>query len=169
MMRSSALFLALAIAGASGCAQMQAISVRPMNPIDEASMAYAMREGSGSIEGQGFLRTVGGDVKYAAGSAVTLIAATPYVDECIRASHGAAPGQRVECDQKVKGMMRTTQADGEGRFAFDRVATGRYYVETYVSWSVPSPHGYFGIEQGGFVSASTDVRDGDVARVILTR
>ena len=67
MSRWVALFVAAFLAG---CA---APKVDLNSTLDPREVAYIKASGSGQIAGQAFLKTVGGDVKYAAGNAVTLI------------------------------------------------------------------------------------------------
>lgn len=122
-----------------------------------------MSEGDAAIEGQAFLKTVGGDVKVGAGSRVTLIALTPYVTECLQIVQYANTG----CFYNVQQSVRAETADAEGRFRFDRVRPGNYMLETSIVWGIPTRYGMQ--QTGGPVSARVSVADGETAKVLLTR
>jgi hypothetical protein len=149
----------------SACAPTQ---VKPTLAFDEFAFRAALGTGMGSIEGQAFLRTMIGEVRYAAGSVVKLYPITPYVTECVRLAAQNNWRQQASCDPRVQSLARQTQADADGRFAFGGVLPGRYYVETSVVWSVP--FGTFGsTQEGGYVSATAYVSGAERVSVILTR
>src|SRR5688572_1071163 len=50
----------------------------PLPAFSAEEVAYAAQPGTGVIDGQAFLRTRGGDVKYGAGSAVFLLPLSAY-------------------------------------------------------------------------------------------
>lgn len=138
--------LGVLVAICAGCAPVQ---YRIAVPFDLALHKAAMAEGKTKAEGQGFLRTNGGDVKVAAGSKVILYPDTPYLRECVAISkqvsvEAALWGYRSECGNLMQ-VVRETVADGEGRFTFANVKPGSYYVETTVTWNT----GYTYADQGG--------------------
>lgn len=59
----------------SGCAA-QPYTIQ--TPFNDAEMAWSQSPGTAAIKGQGFLKTVGGDVKTCAGNVVSLVPDTPY-------------------------------------------------------------------------------------------
>jgi len=48
---------------------------------------------------------------------------------------------QVVVDSTVFNFKKTTVADGEGRFSFTDLGSGEYYVETLITWGIPTGHG----------------------------
>ena len=165
MSRWVALFVAAFLAG---CA---APKVDLNSTFDPREVAYIKANGSGQIAGQAFLKTVGGDVKYAAGNAVTLIPAGTYARERMNAIYGggrcaARKPDFGRTDPAYEQYMRRTTADGEGRFSFNGLAAGPYYVVTFVAWGAPT--GYGVSVQGCSLVELVDLAVGQRADIILT-
>ncbi len=157
------IFAALAVVSAlSGCAQpmVQRISF----PASE--YAALATTGTGVVSGQAFLRTLGGDVKYGAGSSVYLLPATSYTDQWFNENY--LGGRALsEPDPRASQGKLETQADGSGNFVFRDVPRGSYYLSTIVTWQAPTQFGL--ATQGGVVAKKIEVSDGKETRVILTR
>jgi hypothetical protein len=121
-------------------------------------------EGTAAVVGQAFLKTKGGDVKYAAGNEVRLVPKTSYSTEW---------WQRVvlgnenlgSVDERAKVYTRVTIADGEGRFKFENLPPGSYYAFTIITWQVPSQYGLK--ETGGVAGGEYRVAEGQRLEVIL--
>ncbi|WP_036292355.1 lipoprotein [Methylosinus sp. PW1] len=136
-MRSAALCVALAPLALSACN-----SAAPEMRFDPAEAAFIRQEGKATIEGQAFLRDQQGktNVRYAAGEVVRLIPATAYAQARISQFYGKrkfipallmpTPTQEAE----YAAYTRTTKAGATGRFTFDKVAPGRYFVTTQLTW-----------------------------------
>jgi hypothetical protein len=124
------------------------------------------REGTGVLTGQAFLRTRGGDVKYAAGREVTLNPVTAYSTEWY--NRGVIAGKNLEeADARATPYNRVCTADGEGRFRFEKLPTGDYYVVSSVFWEIP---GAWGLRRtGGNVYAQVHVTEGQTNELILTQ
>lgn len=114
------------------------------------------------------MRTLGGDVKYAAGSEVRLMASTTYSDECVLLAQGRKGNEYLQCDPRLHQLTRKVTADAEGKFEFPNVSAGRYYVETQVYWTVPS-QGLLFQNQGGPIGAYVDIRESETTKIILSR
>lgn len=152
----------LAVAALAGCAAQSQPLVQSYS--DQAA-ASCNGTGTGSIEGQAFLRTVGGDVRYAAGERVMLVARTPYAREVIGRRVYGVPSPSV--DQRLASHARTTQADGEGRFTFTDLPACHYIVTTQVYWAIPV--GYMNDTQGGVLSREITLDNGETENIVLTR
>ena len=110
-----------------------------------------LEEGTSRFEGQAFLKTRGGEVRYGAGSEVIAVPATSCAREWWEAISGI---QRDEVEIFPPNLdflkaTRRTIADGEGRFRFDGLAPGEYFVRTSVKWEIPGKYG--ASTQGGYV------------------
>jgi hypothetical protein len=120
---------------------------------DAAEAAFIKTSGAGTIEGQAFLRDRTGEsnVRYAAGEVVRLVPATSYAQARFSHYYGgakfvpAASIPKVEADPEYAAYTRTTKADTKGRFSFDHVAPGRYFVTAQLIWK---PKDSF-LSQGG--------------------
>lgn len=129
------------------------------------------REGTGVVVGQAFLRTEGGGVVTAAGRTVHLFPATKNSSEFIMRSVIAY--ERLEpADPRAAKYGRSTIADADGRFRFEGLPAGRYYVTSYISWKVPTGLYYGGVAtrtEAGVAYGWIDVEEGQVASVVVTR
>ena len=120
---------------------------------DPAEAAFLDKPGKTTISGQAFLPDKTGhmNVRYAAGEGVRLIPATRYAKARLDAYfHGAkfAPAGSIgknDPDPDYLAHMRTAKAGPTGRFDFENVPPGRYYVSTQVIWK---PEEKFSTEGG---------------------
>ena len=127
----------------------------PQNRTTAYSAAeYARYAGSGTarITGQAFLKTVGGDVKYAAGNRVWLhpvtSMTTQWYEKAIKAGHPLKAA-----DDRMMQHSKMVLGDGSGNFEFGSLPAGDYYVVSQVSWGVPN--GFFLNQTGGAVHVFT--------------
>lgn len=173
-MTSTRVLAAAAAALLAGCA---APSVQPVRspyvdyvvgaPFDEPQAKALMQPGAGKVTGSAFMRQRGGGVVTCAGSAVRLVPGTAYAVERFTALNGTAPtaGSTMyrgaletparftpEPLQYVL-LQRSATCDAQGRFKFDNVPAGQYFVVTRVSWRV----GY--AVQGGDLSHLVTVQE----------
>lgn len=131
-------------------------------PADE--YAALEKTGTSSVSGQLFLRTVGGDVKYGAGSQVIVTPVTSYTQEATMIYlRGAMP---ESADPRARAYTRRTIADGTGRFEVDSLPAGEYYVAGGVYWQVP---GSYAPNQGGMVIQQITLDEGESKEVMLTK
>ncbi len=118
-------------------------------------------QGTGQIMGQAFLRTMGGEVRYAAGGQVVLWPDSAYSR---KAASMLVSGITPQPEGKLTPYERRTQADGEGEFEFADLPACSYVVLTSVFWSVPDNG-----TQGGWLGSIVRVEEGKRVKVILTR
>ena len=133
------LFAAAALAGAitAGCV------VRPPATVafSTEEAAFIKKGGTGVITGHAFRTKPSGSVVNAAGQVVTLVPATAFARERFTNLYGG--GKYVphhayplpdEVDPAYAEYSRATKAESNGRFVFDNVAPGTYFVTTQVLW-----------------------------------
>jgi hypothetical protein len=160
-MRRGILLLAAAVLSLGGCFERK-LTVA----FDQAEYDRLPQSGTAAMEGQAFLRTQGGDVKLAAGLEVACHPVTSYstelFDEWI-VKHGNVTGG----DDRAPAYTRKTIADGEGRFRFDGLPPGDYYVWSWITWKWYNS----GVlsDTGGFAYARVTVRNGETTKVVVTR
>lgn len=171
-------FLLLALAWGAGCAPAPVrtrISEPPLpfNPRvgfpdalpDSAEYAPFLAGGTGTISGQAFMKTRGGDVKLGAGNIAYLDPVTTYSrDWWIHRGQKESGIDVRSPDALFNAAQRQVIIDAQGKFRFDKVAPGHYYVRSTVKWYVGGSYG----TQGGLVSAEVEVKAGETTEVILT-
>lgn len=114
----------------------------PQARFDAAEAAFLDKPGKTAIHGQAFLPDKTGkvDVRYAAGEVVRLIPVTSYAQARLDYYfHGAkfAPASSIaknDPDPDYLAHTRATKTGSTGRFAFENVPPGRYYLSTQVIW-----------------------------------
>ena len=140
---------------------------------DPALAAFVNQRGKATIEGHAFLRKKNGKVVYAAGEVVRLVPVTPYSQDRFRKIYGnrkfalALTASRPEpADPAYETFTRQTKAESNGRFSFQNVGPGRYYVSTQLTYSDSSR--YF--QDGGAIFDEVLVtgKESDPISVILS-
>lgn len=137
--------------------------------------------GTSTVQGQAFLKTMDGTVKYAAGNEVIIAPVTSYTNQFYKdyyipsksswaASYDAAAYWNgvPKADSRFKKYYLSTQADGEGRFEFTNVASGKYYINGWIIWMIPSGS-YTTRAQGGVLMKKVQVEEGKDLKVVLAR
>jgi hypothetical protein len=139
---------------------------------DPKAAAFIHKEGKATIEGHAFLRRPDNAVENAVGQTVRLIPATPYSEARFAQFYKgkkflpAFQIPKIEADPEYASYTRTTTSDSNGRFTFENVAPGKYYVATQIMWR---PKGNF-FSEGGAVYDIVTVPNKDTRKVkfILT-
>jgi len=134
----------------------------------EREYAPYAENGTASVSGQAFLKTRGGEVRYAAGDDVFLDPATDYQMALYLKDSGGkfldSNGDPVLNPVASKGWRkyrRTTIADAEGRFRFDKLPAGKYYVTSNVRWETGAG------STGGWVIRDVSISDGQQMSAIV--
>jgi hypothetical protein len=137
-------------------------------PFNPAEVTWAQGQGTAIVEGQAFLKTRGGDVKYGAGNLVQLIPVTKQSSSWY-SRRMVTDGLVTDMDPSLRALIRTTTSGGDGRFKFENLPAGPYFVVTTVTWETAS--GYAGAmeTQGGYVGAQVQAERDKTANLILSR
>lgn len=134
------ILLASALAGAvaAGC---QASRPPATVAFSAEEAAFIRKPGTTTITGHAFRTRPSGTVVHAAGEVVRLVPATAYASERFQQLYGNrkfVPYANYPRDDKAAPAYaeytRTTKTESNGRFVFDKVAPGRYFVTTQVVW-----------------------------------
>jgi hypothetical protein len=139
---------------------------------DPKAAAFIHKEGKATIEGHAFLRRPDNAVENAVGQTVRLIPVTPYSEARFAQFYKgkkflpAFQIPKIEADPEYASYTRTTTSDSNGRFTFENIAPGKYYVATQIMWR---PKGNF-FSEGGAVYDVVTVPSKDTKKVkfILT-
>jgi len=128
---------------------------------DPAAAAYVNRQGPARIDGHAFITRADARVMNASGQYVYLVPATPYARERFARLYGgkkflaASSGAAIEQDADYARFTRRTKAGSSGRFSFENVAAGEYFIATNVQWK-DSEESF--VTRGGAVYESVTVR-----------
>jgi hypothetical protein len=164
------LILCSLLLSVSGCATT-ATPVRdvPLQSVfDPASLAPYRAAGKGSIVGQAFMTTRGGDVKVGAGREVRLFPATPFLKEVVgHFEKGYRPKAYENVRDQFLAAVRSTVADGSGNFEFRDLPPGEYLLEVSITWQVGGE--YIPQMTGGTVRKFVTIEGDQQAKVMLTR
>jgi len=140
-MRAALLVLCLAVTGCQSSAPPPAISAQSEVPFNPAEAAFIKKSGKAVIKGEAFQRSPTGSVIHAAGEVVRLIPQSSYAKDRFAKLYGdekfipARSIPKVEADPAYIALTRTTKVDDRGKFSFDHVPPGAYFVTTQVSWN----------------------------------
>ncbi len=167
-MKSKYLFLFIILM--IGCTHQRPVNFVPIERMDFPIEEYkALKtEGTGIVTGQAFLKTRGGDVKKAAGNGVLLNPVTSYSKQWYSESYLS---QRPigDSDYRYDNYQFRTVADGDGKFEFNGIPSGDYYLVTSIFWEAAVGHRGALVKQGGVVAKIISVQDGKELKIILTR
>lgn len=163
-MRSYFIVLAAALA-VGGCRSTpETASVATAAAFDPAEAAYIKKSGTVSIQGHAFWRDDKGGTVNASGEIIRLVPATRYARERFavlykgRRSLPSDQVPRVDVDPQYADYTRTTRAESTGRFEFDNVAPGVYFVTAQVHYR--DKDSYVQINAGSFRSRLRTGNDG---------
>ena len=182
-----------------GCSPAYQYPSRIPFPIEEYEKLPAIDSGTATIRGQAFLKTVDGTVKYAAGCTILLNPVTSYSNQWYNEYHlsiqrrtnaarkdffagMAVASQHMDWnliewkkisrpDYRLENYVAKAIADGEGRFEFENVPAGEYYVATSITWGVPQVSGYSSYihHTGRMLAKKISIKDGQELKIILTQ
>lgn len=143
---------------------------------DASSTTWSRNTGNAIIEGQGVIRTRGGEARTCAGERAFLIPVSEYgrrryearygrVDRGYLGVHDAAdnPIRFFSDDPTYHQDIRSTVCDASGTFIFKDLPAGEWWVQTEVVWRTPR-----GIIQGGTMFEKVTTRQGNLSRVVMT-
>jgi len=132
---------------------------------NEAEYAPYVDPGTGKVIGQAFLRTRKGDFKY--GSSVLLIPVTTYSTEWFQ---GVTHHVYLEpADSRENKYFREVLTDEEGRFEFENLPEGSYYLISKIYWrEFPTSSGHPRL-RGGVACSTAKVKNGETIKTDVTR
>ena len=147
------------------------VSIVPRIPWPINEYEKIQTDGRFEISGQAFMKTRGGEVKVAAGETVVLSPVTSYskqfFDFYIRGKKERFQELGSNVDSRIYDFIKTSIADAEGRFRFQGVKEGHYFLYTKVFWEVPTSSGLH--REGGYLGKEVVIPNENQSEIILTR
>jgi len=160
----------------AGCTTVEV----PINSsFSSKDVSWFNSQGTNTIAGSAFLRTKGGDIKTCAGYDVTLLPYSDYASERMAYIYGNAnEGYRTlglqrkfefsnESPEYSK-HSKTTKCDAQGKFEFNNLPDGDYYVTTGVSWQAGVGAGAELFPEGAMLMKRLTVTGRNTKKVTLT-
>lgn len=142
------------------------------NKFNQAEVEPYLGEGTASLIGQGVMFDDTGDRQFASGRMVYLLPVTDYNRELIAAAWAGRPFAPV--DPRNRDGVRMAVANPGGRFRFEKLPAGDYFVVTWVRWSQEQnrsrPKGESRIRwtsEGGMVGAQVHLEEGQQANILV--
>jgi hypothetical protein len=144
------------------------------------SIAWAREAGGNRIEGTALLRTRGGEPRTCAALNVGLIPWSKYAGERMAHLYGSlkagfnpvGPAGRhirwANDDPAFYEGVRLSKCDAEGRFEFESLPDGEWFVEAEVTWDVPYAN-FVGGPQGGVLMQRVKLEGGRTEKVVLAQ
>ena len=155
---------AVSILATACTASLPPAAPAPLVPFNAQEVAWVNTPGTATVEGQAFMKTRGGDVKYGAGEDVWLIPNSAHsFDWYSRLTSRYGDSQVKKMDPQLAALVRKTVAGGDGRFRFESVPAGPYLILTSVTWLAGRS------QQGGFVGTTAQAENGKTVNIIVTR
>ncbi|MFM8443361.1 MAG: hypothetical protein ACKN9W_08470 [Methylococcus sp.] len=180
----------LAVCGLlAGCAGPPAVRIGV--PFDANQARVRLTPGANQIVGNALMWLSSGGVISCAGEQATLYPVTPYAREWARLTYESVEHNRrvtppnfayrprsagptgLEVDPAFLETSRSVSCDADGRFSFDRVGDGDYYLVARIAWQahIFDEHNYFHgksyLDYEGSVMKKVSVRDGQKATVSM--
>jgi len=164
-------FLAIVAVLISGCGgnQVKSKGYFEMPKPDAANLEPYLSKGTGTVTGQVFLRTKGGDSKFGAGEKVCLVPNIAYLS---KRKQKIREGYFVADHASWEKAFKCAQADGDGRFKITGLGTANWVAESKVTWSVTQCGRYTGCyesPQGGYITKNVQSKDKEEVTVMMTR
>jgi hypothetical protein len=136
-----------------------------------AGLGIINEQGTARLEGQAFTKTIGGELRYAAGNDIAIRPDTFYVHDALYFRSYHRTGENIITSTPnlnfLEDYTRKTTGDGEGRFIFEQLPAGKYVVTATITWyAVRGKEGL--AEQRAEVVGYADLKEGETARVIVT-
>lgn len=166
-MRLSGVMIACALV--AGCQSTS--STAPPPAFDPQAARFIHDKGAYRIEGQALFVTRDGKAHALAGETVRLVPATAYTVarfEALYRGRTSIPAMwmpSVEAGRVYASYTRRTKTHADGRFVFDRVASGTYFVTTHYIYTAKGSFTPEGAAMYGKVTVGSDQRAASVAVV----
>lgn len=168
--------LALIFVTVAGCVQVREATLNTSFDVNQANKM--LEQGNNKISGSALIRQNGGSIVTCAGTEVSLIPATEYAKERIGHIYGRTSGKGYSDHRRPIKFSNTSEAyvsakrsvicDTQGRFEFENVANGSFYVTSIIMWQVGRDDYNIGLgRQGGGLMHSVTLKGSEHKKIVL--
>ena len=162
------------------------VAVKPeVVDLPEFEQEFAEKQigkGKNTITGSAFLKQVDGGIQKCSGSDVELVPATEYAKKRMDTLYTLnQKGRYVHTGRIVKfksvketdekkywSLMRKTICDIDGKFEFENVRDGSFFIISDVVWGVVNTNTGITETQGGWIMLPVTVKGGEIKKVVVT-
>jgi hypothetical protein len=139
--------------------------------IEEEYAPYA-KDGTSVVSGRAFLTLESGEVKTGAAQTVYAVPVTSRSTQAFE--RGIVRNRPVEPDaepmsETVKKAKRTAQADDEGKFRFERLPAGDYYVYCQIPYTLKASDNRTTLSMIGVAYSKVTLAENEEKSVTVTR
>ena len=152
-----------------GCVTPASEEITLSATFDAAKARAQLVDGTNTVKANAFVRQQGGGVVTCAGSEAVLIPATEYAVQRIQAVYGNTTqglartrvARFVPDSTEYRVLQKKTKCDGQGKFVFEKIADGEYFVITRVEWVVMNK------PQGGPLMQRVVLKGGQTLEIVM--
>jgi hypothetical protein len=142
---------------------------------NEAEAQRLLKPGKNTIEGSAVWRQLNGGIQKCSGYKVDLLPSTKYAEERMKHLYGNAERginqNRVFIfqpnEEKYHKLVRTTYCDIDGKFSFENVQDGTFFITTQILWEV-QVNQYTTQTYGGVLMQKVTVKGGEKKKIVLS-
>lgn len=144
-------------------------------PFDENQAKAMLAPGKNQVSGSALIRQAGGGIVTCAGNMVLLMPVTEYAKQWARHVYGtdqngyrptAGRGIEFEGADTFFKNVKSTNCDVEGKFTFQNIADGEFFVFTKINWTVQDQFGP--VIQGGSIMRRIALSNGEKVETVLS-
>lgn len=150
---------------------------------NESHAKMLLKDGKNTIVGSAFLKQQNGYIQSCAGSVVELIPATDYAKSKMNRLYEIDQrkfyiptskrlkfiSQKDTDEANYIDLRKRTVCDIDGKFEFENVHDGSFFVGTYVTWIYVNPGYNTTAIAGGPIMLPVTVKNGQTKKIVVTR
>lgn len=146
-------------------------TIKNQTKFDAKAAAYIHKSGKGRIKGEAFVVAPNGRVIYAAGELIRLIPATAYARQRMSQLYKnkrfvqAAEIPKLTHNKEYVRLTRTTVANARGKFVFENVSSGKYFITAQKI--IRKPNSLTPLGGAMYTSVQLDVKKSALKNVIV--
>jgi hypothetical protein len=155
------------------------VTVQPTVEFDAEQQAFAQKQmgkGTGKVTGYAFYHPETGRTYTAGGDWVFLIPVTPHAQERMRIAYGEARARPLLSlralptppDEEFAALTHKVKADIHGKFEFENVMPGRWFVTARVQWQTYDRVWKLDEDHVVNVYDEVEVKAGETTKVVLS-
>ncbi|AHG83073.1 Lipoprotein [Bibersteinia trehalosi USDA-ARS-USMARC-189] len=165
-------FVSALLAGCTGTV-FKPIDYTMKSKFNASQAEKQLKQGTANITGSAFLKQRGGSVVTCAGEEVVLVPYTDYANEKMSLIYGntekgfhnskSTQYKLSGEDPEYRKFVKFTTCDAQGKFSFNNLADGTFFITTKVQWSV-----HYQNSEGGYLMQKVSLKKGENKDIVLS-